>query len=276
MDHTPHPKNPRSLSSRDVPLVIKDGLRELRFVTRLSAQRWMDDVEDVLSHVPKLGLPMGAATKTASQLFQFADRVAVDLLSNEKAFRRADFRLPSPGSYLNEPDEAKEGRVFIKTFYWALKQLLKLKSKTEFLVLEESVFQAFRSLHTSLLPSAESLDSAQSTQSTVSGSSLLDARIIYALYNSKPLVHHDGTGQDPKALAESIATLTLHVCVTVVLASEITSLFPNASAQGETREALVLADEICGANLENWEQAILHRHPIHQLAQEMEFSMRHI
>ena len=110
----------------------------------------------------------------------------------------------------------------------------------------------------------------------MSESSLLSARIIYALYSSKPLSHHDIASQEPEELAESTATLTLHACVSVVLASEITSFFPNESAQIETLEALKLADEVCGARLNRWETAILHPHPIQQLALELDFSIRHL
>jgi len=257
-------------------LVIKDGLRELRFSTKRSAKRWMEGMEDVLSNIPKFGPPLGAATKTASQLLQFADRAAVDLLSTENPFRRADFRLPPPDFYVNTPDEATASKLFIKNYYWALKHLLKLKSRADFLVLEESIFQAFHHFLDMQAADANLLNSQPPYQVKVSQASLLSARIIYALYSSKPLSHHDSESQDPEVLAESTATLTLHACVSVVLASEITSFFPNASAQVETLEALKLADEVCSARLERWETAILHKNPIQQLALELDYSIRHI
>jgi hypothetical protein len=96
------------------------------------------------------------------------------------------------------------------------------------------------------------------------------------LYRSKPLLHHAVAGQDPEVLAQSTATLTLHSCVSVVLAGEIASFFPHVSAQTETLGALKLADEVCGARLEQWETAILHKDPIQQLARELDFSIRHL
>ena len=263
-------------TARDVPLVIKDGLRELRFSTKQSAKRWMEGVEDVLSNIPKFGAPLGAATKTASQLLQLADRAAVDLLSTENRFRKADFRLPPLHFYVTEGNEATTSKLFIKNHYWALKHLLKLKSKTDFLVLEESISQALRSLREMQAQGANRPGTESPYLVTVSESSRLAACIIYALYLSKPLSHHDSANQDPEVVAESTATLTLHTCVSVALASEITALFPNASAQLETLEALKLADEVCGARLESWEAAILHRHPVQQLARELDFSVRHI
>ena len=263
-------------TARDVPLVIKDGLRELRFSTKQSAKRWMEGVEDVLSNIPKFGAPLGAATKTASQLLQLADRAAVDLLSTENRFRKADFRLPPLHFYVTEGNEATTSKLFIKNHFWALKHILKLKSKTDFLVLEESISQALRSLREMQAQGANRPGTESPYLVTVSESSRLAACIIYALYHSKPLSHHDSANQDPEVVAESTATLTLHTCVSVALASEITALFPNASAQLETLEALKLADEVCGARLESWEAAILHRHPVQQLARELDFSVRHI
>ena len=233
-------------------------------------------MEDVLSHIPKLGPPLGAATKTASQLLQLADRAAVDLLSTENPYRRADFRLPPPDFYVDAADDTAASKIFIKNHYWALKHLLKLKVKTDFLVLEESIFQAFRYFLAMQARDPNMLESRKTYLVKVSESSLLSARILYALYGSKPLSHHDSASQEPEELAESTATLTLHACVSVVLASEITSFFPNESAQVETLDALKLADEVCGARLERWEAAILHPHPIHQLALELDFSIRHL
>jgi hypothetical protein len=257
-------------------LVIKDGLRELRFITKQSAIRWMEGVEDVLTHIPKLGPPLGAATKTASQLLQFADRAAVDLLSSENSFRRADFRLLPPDFYVNSPDDASVSKTFIKNHYWALKHLLKLKGKNDFLVSEESVFQAFKYFREIYPESKHALSPDQPYPVKSSESSQIGACIIYALYSKKPLSHHDTANQDPETLAESTATLTLHSCVSVVLASEITSFFPKASARIETLEALKLGDEVCGARLESWERAILHQQPLQQLAREIDFSMRYL
>lgn len=272
----PHSKITSTHAVRDVPLVIKDGLRELRFSAKNGAKRWMEEMEGVLSNIPKVGPTLGSATKTASQLLQFADRAAVDSLSAETPYRRADFRLHPTDFYLNTPDESATSKLFIKNHYWALKHLLKLKNKTDFFVFEESIFQAyrhFRDLHVADLSLLEALPpfSAKASQS-----SLLSACIIDALYRSKPLSHHDVASQDPKALAESTVTLTLHTCISAVLAGQISSFFPNASAQIETLEALKLADEVCGARLDRWENAILHINPIQQLALELDFAIRHL
>lgn len=276
MNRSPQSNTSPSHAARDVPLVIKDGLRELRFSTKQSAKRWMEGMEDVLSNIPKFGPPLGAATKTVSHLLQLADRAAVDLLSTENPFRKADFRLPPLDFYVTEGNEATTSKLFIKNYYWALKHLLKLKSKTDFLVREESIFQALRFLGEMQAPGANLPGTESPYQVKASESSLLGARIMYALYHSKPLSHHDSANQDAEVLAESTATLTLHTCVSVVLASEITGFFPNTSAQVETLEALKLADEVCGARLESWETAILHRHPVQQLARELDFSLRHL
>ena len=276
MTQPPQTNLPPAHPVRDVPLVIKDGLRELRFSTKQSAKGWMEGMENVLSHIPKLGPPLGAATKTVSQLLKLADRAAVDLLSTENSFRRADFRLPSPEIYVDAIDEAMASKIFIKNYYWALKHLLKLKSKTDFLVLEEAIFQAFRYFMAMQAGDSKLLNYVQPYPVKVRNSSPLSARIIYALYSSKPLSHHDGANQDPEALAESLATLTLHACVSVVLASHITSVLPHASAQIETLEALKLADEVCGARLERWEAAILHPNQVQQLALEWDFAVRHL
>lgn len=276
MTRPPHTDIPPAPLARDIPLVIKDGLRELRFSAKRSAKRWMDGVEDVLLHIPKLGPPLGAATKTASQLLQLADRAAVDLLSTENSFRRADFRLPPPDFYVDAIDKSVASKIFIKNYYWALRHLLKLKSKTDFRVLEESVLQAFWYFLAMQDPDNKLLNSVQPYPVKASNSSLLSARIIYALYRSKTLSHHDSASQALEALAESTATLTLHACVSVVLASEITSFFPNASAEVETLEALKLADEVCGARLEHWETAILHTNAVQKLALELDFAIRHL
>lgn len=276
MNRIPKSDNHPPRVARDVPLVIKDGLREIRFSTKQSAKRWMDGIEDVLSDIPRLGPPLGAATKTVSQLLQLADRTAVDLLSTESAFRRANFRLPPPDFYVTDGDDPTNSKLFIKNHYWALKHLLKLKDKVDFLVHEESIFQALRIFREAQDTNTRLPGFALPSQARVSESSLLSARVISALYSSKPLSHHDGASQHPDVLAESTATLTLHACVSVVLASEITSFSPNVSAQIETLEALKRADEVCGARLEAWEVAILHRHPLQELARELDFSLRHL
>ena len=272
----PHSKIPLTHAVRDVPLVIKDSLRELRFTAKNGAKRWMEEMEGVLSNIPKVGPTLGSATKTASQLLQFADRAAVDSLSAETPFRRADFRLHPPDIYLNTADELATSKLFIKNHYWALKHLLKLKNKTDFFVFEESIFQAYRHFQDMQAADLSLLDAQPPFSAKASESSLLSARIIDALYRSKPLLHHDGASQEPEALAESTVTLTLHTCISAVLAGEITSFFPNASAQTETLDALKLADEVCGARLDRWEIAILHRNPIEQLALELDFAIRHL
>lgn len=276
MNRPPQTNAPSAHPIRDVPLVIKDGIRELRFSTKQSAKRWMEGVEDVLSHMPKVGPPLGAATKTAAQLLQFADRTAVDLLSTENSYRKLDFRLPPPDFYVSTTDESTASKTFIKNHYWALKHLLKLKGKLDFLVLEESIFQAFRYFRQIYSQDGSIAISDQPYQKKASDSSLLSACIIYALYSCKPLSHYDTASQYSEDLAESTATLTLHSCISIVLASEITSFFPHAQAEVETLEALKLADEICGARLESWERAILHRQPINHLAQELDFAIRHL
>jgi hypothetical protein len=271
-----HPKTPSSHAVRDVPLVIKDSLREIRFSATMGAKRWMQEMEGVLSNIPKVGPTLGAATKTASQLLQFADRAAVDSFSTENHHRRAEFRLPPPHFYLNGTDQSALSKLFIKNHYWALKHLLKLKNKTDFFVQEESVSRSWRYFKEMQSAQVVLLDSSLPFAARASESCLVSARIIDALYRNKPLSHHAGASQDPEALAESTATLTLHSCVSVVLAGEITSFSPNVSAQTETLEALKLADEVCGARLGRWETAILHRDPIHQLALELDFSIRHL
>ena len=276
MNRLPQSKVTPSPPVRDVPLVIKDGLRELRFITKQSAIRWIEGVEDVLTNIPKFGSPLGAATKTASQLLQFADHAAVVLLSTENSFRRADFRLSPPDFYVTSQDDASRSKTFIKNYYWALKHLLKLKGKNDFLVSEESIFQAFKYFEYIYLKGKSTLSPDQPHQAKSSESSLLSACIIYALYRSKPLSHHDTASQDPENLAESTATLTLHACASAVLASDMTSFFPNASARLETLSALKLGDEVCGARLESWERAILHRQPIQQLAREIDFTLRYL
>jgi hypothetical protein len=278
MSRPPHQESkiPPTHAARDVPLVIKDSLREIRFSAKMGAKRWIQDMEGVLSNIPKVGPTLGAATKTASQILQLADRAAVDSFSTENSYRRAEFRLRPPNIYLDGADESALGKLFIKNHYWALKHLLKLKKKTDFFVQEESVSQSLRYFKD--MQSAQSilLNASPPFAASASESCIQSARIIDALYRNKPLLRHAAAKQDPEALAESTATLTLHCCVSVVLAGEITSFFPNVSAQTETLEALKLADEVCGARLERWETAILHKHPIQQLAQELDFSIRHL
>lgn len=236
----------------------------------------MEGVEDVLTTIPKLGPPLGAATKTAFQLMQFADRAAVDLFSAENSYRRADFRLPASDFYADATPGTVTHKAFIKNHYWALKHLLKLKGKNNFMVSEESIFQAFKYFQELHAEAQSALGADQPHQAKSSESSLRSACLLYALYISKPLSHHDTASQDPETLAESTATLTLHACASVVLASEIASHFPKPFAQIETLEALKLGDEVCGARLESWERAILHRQPTQQLALEIDFSVRHL
>ena len=261
---------------RDVPLVIKDSLREIRFSATMGAKRWVQEMGGVLSNIPKVGPTLGAATKTASQLLQFADRAAVDSFSTENHHRRAEFRLLPPHFYLNGADQSALAKLFVKNHYWALKHLLKLKNKTDFFVQEESVSRSLRHFKDIQSAQANLLDSSPPFVAGASESRVLSAQIMDALYRSKPLLHHGAAGQDPEVLAQSTATLTLHSCVSVVLAGEIAPFFPNVSAQTETLDALKLADEVCGARLEQWETAILHKDPIQQLARELDFSIRHL
>ncbi len=261
---------------RDVPLVIKDSLREIRFSATMGAKRWVQEMEGVLSNIPKVGPTLGAATKTASQLLQFADRAAVDSFSTENHHRRAEFRLLPPHFYLNGADQSALAKLFVKNHYWALKHLLKLKNKTDFFVQEESVSRSLRHFKDIQSAQANLQDSSPPFVAGASESRVLSAQIMDALYRSKPLLHHGAAGQDPEALAQSTATLTLHSCVSVVLAGEIAPFFPHVSAQTETLDALKLADEVCGARLEQWETAILHKDPIQQLARELDFSIRHL
>ena len=276
MNSQPPSNVPPPRAARDIPLVIKDGLREIRFSTKQNTKRLMEGVQDTLSHIPQLGTPLRAATKTASQLLQFVDYAAVDLLSTVNTFRRADFRLPPADFYVNSLDDAIASKLFIKNHYWALKHLLKLKEKTDFFVSEESVFQAFCYFREMQAADVNLLAPDTLHPVKASESSLLGARIIYALYSCKPLSHRKDASQDPVVFAESVVTLSLQACVSVVLASEITSFHPNASAPVETLEALKWADEVCGARLERWKTAILHKNPVQQLALELDFSIRHL
>jgi hypothetical protein len=271
-----HSKTRPPQAVRDVPLVIKDSLREIRFSATMGAKRWVQEMEGVLSNIPKVGPTLGAATKTATQLLKFADRAAVDSFSTENHYRRAEFRLLAPQFYLFGADQSALSKLFVKNHYWALKHLLKLKNKTDFFVQEESVSRSLRYFKEMQSALAKSPDSSPPFVASAIESRILSAQIIDALYRSKPLLSHAGASQDPEALAESTATLTLHSCVSVVLAGEISPFFPNVSAKTETLEALKLADEVCGARLGRWENAILHKDPIYQLALELDFSIRHL
>lgn len=276
MSSSPPPSSSLGYGPRNVPLVIKDSLRELRFSMNLGAKRWMEGIEDIVENIPKIGAPLGAATKTASHLLQLADRAAVDLLSTQSPFRRADFCLPSPDFYVVQDDGWSKSKLFIKNHYWALKHLLKLKNRTEFLVLEESIFQALQYFEVILTHEAKQLANELIHQPPASESSIVGARIIYSLYRSRPLSLHFSNSQGAERMAESTAALTLQVCVSAVLASQITALLPSALVQIETREALRLADEVCGARLESWEAAMLHRNPVQRMAQELDFTLRHL
>ena len=68
---------------RDVPLVIKDSLREIRFSATMGAKRWMQEMEGVLSHIPKVGPTLGAATKTAPRM-SLLQRVRVVSVSGKQ------------------------------------------------------------------------------------------------------------------------------------------------------------------------------------------------
>lgn len=276
MPDTPPPKIPPADGARNVSLAIKDSLREIRFETHRSTKRWLQGIDGIVSNIPKIGPPLGAATKTASELLQFADRMAVDLFSTENMFRRGDFRMPSPDFYVSESVDSSKEKLFIKNHFWAIKHLIKLTNNPEFLVSEEAIFQAQR--HFILLVTDKVAQSNKEflQHNKISETSKVGASIVYSLYRSQPLSLSGINIESQNTRANTIDSLTSQVCVSAVLASLINVYLPQIHSKLETLEALKLAGDTYLARLESWNAAMTGENPVQRIAQELDFTLRHI
>jgi hypothetical protein len=286
------PRKPRSADAGSAALVVKDGLRGLRFNLRHGAQsiarkieettQRLDDMDGPLARLPRLGEPLAAAARTAAQLVDSADHAASDLLSVNGEYRRLQFRLHPMQHYFTPGDAAERARSFTKTVYWSIRHSLQMRGATDVVVHEQVVHRAFHRLHEEAMALPGQPTSGSDPDETQAAgpdpSHRLAAGVVLELCRSDdpPLLRLTAGADDCSTLADQAESLTLRASVGVVLAGEIASRHRQAPLPQETRAALGVADEIAAGCLLDWRRALHASAPLTALASRLAFTLRHL
>lgn len=272
MKSPPSAKSGEAHVVRHVPLVLKDNLREVRLNAKIGAKRWIENFEEIFSELPApIGKPFGLAARVGTRMLDMADKTAVSLLTTDGDYRKGMFRLAHPCAWNASNEVELQERA--RALYWGLKELLKIKNQSDFMVLEEAVYRACDVFRSALTDPAIASNFGSSSASALS---LKSAFLMKALYDARPVAYRRTLTVDETELIEAAATLNVFACAGVVIATEIAELFPNDSSHDETHEALRMADEVTAARLNKIDIALHSAIPVEWTAKELDFIVRHI
>ena len=275
MIQDPHPTELPEPPGRDVPLLLKDGVRELRFVARLGARRLAAQVVDNGAQAPRWVPPLDQVVKLVSEVADGLDSMAVQLVSKDNDYRHMNFRpLSSRGEGPNGIFSAS-AHDFQRNFYWIFKHLLKQRGCDTVMVKEEALYRAWGALQ-----NRSTFDDAKerSGLSRATGDAAFElAQLTLVLCNSAPLRFH---GLSEPILAankvQGVSDLGLEVVVAAVLSGEIAASSPSTVLRDDLGRALQTAERVAASRLEDFGRAFNAEAPLPALSNEFKFVLRHV
>ena len=274
-DKNPPSKSVFSLRREDLPLAIKDGVREVRFNLRRNVKKLAASVESATHRVdgtpenPSLSFlsdSLGLAVRTTATVLRSVDRAAVHLLAPDVPYRSAAVPLQSSATYLQANSRIEELSSFTHDHFWRYKYWLKLKEITDVFVHEMAIEQVGHQLIADL--ASRSID----TSSIQAAHFNRLAEVVFALRAAPVLTLARGADEDDHL---DITSLAAQAAVTTVLAGEI---YPTLDQNLElkTSTAIIIADEITTAGRSIWEGYLSDRESAAGLAEWLKFTLRHL
>ena len=242
------PKSVLPFRAADVPLAVKDAVREVRFNLRRGARKFAASVEAVAQHpdFPAEGQPLamladslGFAMRTTAGVLRTVDRTAVQLLASDRPYRDTVVPLRSSTWYFGpgSGSVSDDARAFTQDHFWRYKHWLSLRGWSHLFVHEQGFDTAAQHL---IAGHVGRLDAAPT------GTDLhlqRVAEVILALHAASIFTLAHWSDEEQHAAPTDLAW---HAALCTVLAGEIAPTL-DVDLKQQTATALTLADEITTA-----------------------------
>jgi len=252
-------------AGREVSLIVKDGVRGIRFAAKQSAKRLVSQMVQSSEKAPRWVPPLGPVAQLVSEVADKLDSMAVHLVSNANDYRQMKFRL------LTVTGDGERGlfqapaQVFQHNFYWVFKHLLRHSERGNVTVKEEALHRAWLSLQ-----------SEPNRAHTEEFHAMHLAQLAVAMRECAPLQVHPQRDASAANDVESSSDLELRMVIAAVLVGEIAARYPGTDLQEEVKYALHSADRVAGSLLADFQRAFASKQTLLALTKELKFALRHI
>ena len=261
----------------DVPLAVKDVVREVRFNLRRGARKLAASVEAVAQHpdFPAEGQPLailadslGLAMRTTAGVLRTVDRTAVQLLASDRLYRDTVVPLCSSASYFGPGSGhvSEDARAFTQDHFWRYKHWLSLKGWSHLFVHE----QGFDAAAQRLIAGRVGQPDNASTGTDLHLQHL--AEVILALHAASIFTIAHWSKEEQHAASTEPAW---HAALCTVLAGEIAPTL-DVDLRQQTAVALTLADEITTSRPYCMAPEISSAASAPELVRWLAFSLRHL
>ena len=264
----------------EIPLLVKDGIRQLRFAARQSARQLTNQLKKKGELSPGWAPPLGEVAQMAMDAMDGLDRLAVQLVSSASDYRAMNFRLLPAQQAAGTMVANGSPRDFDHNFYWVFKHLLRLDQRENVTVLEESVH------HAGLLFGKHERQVQATRGGTVRGpiEAMLTANRVAALAHAfhihSPLHFHEldqvSVGMKAEQAKEEAQGLARRLIYAAAIAGEVALCYPRATLPEEVLHALQMALRIADSRQNEFLTALHDPQAITSLTEEMAFVLRHI
>ena len=270
------PKSTLPRRAGDVPLAVKDAVREIRFNLRWGARKLVASVEAATHHADPSseGQPMsfladslGLAMRTTAGVLRTVDRTAVHLLGAVGPYRETATPLRSSASYFAGGSTAQDIRPFTHDHFWRYKHWLLLKGWSDVFVHEQGFESAGQQLAARGTKRSGAVDSTAPDDHLQRAAQVVLCLRAASIFTFTPCPEDDGHGAH--------SDLAWQAALCTVLAGEIGPTL-DVDPKQQSIAALVLADEIITAERATWERAVLNADPATALERWMGFTLRHL
>ena len=274
-DDSPPPKSVLHLRAGDVPLAVKDAVREIRFNLRWGARKLVASVGAATHHAdsssdsyPKsfLADSLGLAMRTTAGVLRTVDRTAVHLLEAVGPYRETSIPLQSSAAYFAGGSGDEDIRPFTQDHFWRYKHWLSLKGWSEVFVHEQGFESAARQMVACGFRRTGIDKTAEDEHLRRAAEIVLSLRAA-AIFTFTPCPEEEGHGAH--------SDLAWHAALCAVLAGEIAQTL-DVDLKQQATAALVLADEITTAGRPNWERVVLSSDPAAAIERWLGFALRHL
>ena len=273
------PKSVLPFRATDVPLAVKDAVREVRFNLRRGARKFAASVEAVAQHpdFPAEGQPLAIladslsfAMRTTAGVLRTVDRTAVQLLASDRPYRDTVVPLRSSAWYFGPGSSSvpEDARAFTQDHFWRYKHWLSLRGWSHLFVHEQGFDTAAQHL---IAGRVSQLDAAP-TGSDLHLHLQRVADVILALYAASIFTPAPWSEEEQHAAP---ADLAWHAALCTVLAGEIAPTL-DVDLKQQTVAALTLADEITTARPYCMAPESTSADGASELVRWLGFSLRHL
>lgn len=258
-------------TERDVTLRMKDGVRELRSVARLGAQRLAHTLVERSQQAPPWAPPLAPMVQRALGAVDELDRLAVHLVSSAHEYRQMNFgplclQAADAQSLLQAGPRALE-----RNFYWVFKHLLKREHCEGVTVREEQIHQAAINF-LARVADADALPPVGAERAPAAALRAQQlAMLAHALSECQPLHRHAlATSQEP------LERLNTRMVMAAVLVGEVAYAYPHSTLPDTLKHALDMAAQMARSRAPDFARALSAARPLESLMGELAFVLRHI